>query len=407
MAGLMQPPPGPPPAAAVLCRGWWESPCRWLVLVLGIWGLGLVSGCAVRSATPADPAAEGVGLPATWMARQQVALTEAGLLPPPSAYERHELTDLRPAQAAALRPLAPPVATPTDLPADTGLDPDRPAPTALLYMPPQASATAPAPLVVFSHGIGGSRQGYSHLGRHWAANGWASLHVQHPGSDSRLWTGSPWLLMSRMQQAAQESEALARVLDLRHALDAALAHPQLGPRLDAQRVAAAGHSYGANTVLLASGAAVPRQGQVLPLADPRIRAAVVISAPPFHGESDPAAILGALRLPMLHITSVGDDIRIPGYRSTAADRVALYRMTGSPDKALVVYRDGAHSMFTDRLSPGGETHNANVKRATQALTLAFLDRVFHQHTQAWAAWPEHHGALLAEWEGPLWDHKNR
>ena len=33
--------------------------------------------------------------------------------------------------------------------------------------------------------------------------------------------------------------------------------------------------------------------------------------------------------------------------------------------------------------------------------------VFHQHTQAWAYWPERHGALLAEWEGPLWDHKNR
>ncbi len=48
------------------------------------------------------------------------------------------------------------------------------------------------PLVVFSHGIGGSRQGYSYLGKHWSARGVASLHVQHIGSDAALWRGNPF-----------------------------------------------------------------------------------------------------------------------------------------------------------------------------------------------------------------------
>ena len=34
-----------------------------------------------------------------------------------------------------------------------------------LYLPEAASAERPVPLVVFSHGIGGTRNGYSYLGR--------------------------------------------------------------------------------------------------------------------------------------------------------------------------------------------------------------------------------------------------
>ena len=37
-----------------------------------------------------------------------------------------------------------------------------------LYMPDGASPEQPVPLIVFSHGLGGSRKGYSYLGRHWA-----------------------------------------------------------------------------------------------------------------------------------------------------------------------------------------------------------------------------------------------
>jgi hypothetical protein len=55
----------------------------------------------------------------------------------------------------------------------------------------QSAAATALPLVVFSHGIGGSRQGYSYLGRHWASQGYASLHLQHVGSDRNLWFGNP------------------------------------------------------------------------------------------------------------------------------------------------------------------------------------------------------------------------
>lgn len=269
-----------------------------------------------------------------------------------------------------------------------------------LYWPTDVAAEARVPLVVFSHGIGGSRRGYSYLGQHFAAQGIASLHLQHVGSDRGVWGGNPLALVSRLQGAAQDAEALARVSDLRFALDELLDRSAWGPRIDRERIAAAGHSYGANTVMLAAGAQVQRDGRVLDLREPRIRAAVLLSAPPFYGEGDPAAILGSVQVPTLHVTATEDVIRIPGYYSPASDRVALFQAAGSPLKALAVFQGGSHSIFTDRAGTGGVALNPQVKAATQALALAFLQRVFDGRDDGLQRWPQAWGSLLARWVAP-------
>ncbi len=267
----------------------------------------------------------------------------------------------------------------------------------------QTAQPAPVPLVVFSHGIGGSRRGYSWLGRHFAQQGVASLHLQHVGSDRQLWSGSIFGLVDRLQSAAQEAEALARVQDLRFALDTLLASP-LAARIDAQRIVAAGHSYGANTALLAGGARVQRAGAPMPaLADARLCAAIVISAPPFYGLGNPADIVGAVQIPTLHITATEDIIRIPGYFSGFEDRLALFEATGSARKCLAVFEGGSHSMFTDRQGTGGVALNPRVKSATQELASAFLRAVFEGDGADMAAWPQRHRDILARfsstWRG--------
>jgi dienelactone hydrolase len=256
-----------------------------------------------------------------------------------------------------------------------------------------ARPAGPVPLVVFSHGIGGSRLGYSYLGRHLASHGWACLHVQHVGSDRALWWGNPFTLVSRLRQAAGESEAVERVRDLRFALDRlldpALSHPVVGcpaALIDTQRIVAAGHSYGANTTLLATGARVARGQQVYDFHDPRYRAAILLSAPPFYGEHDMAGILAPVRLPTLHVTSNDDVILIPGYHSGVEDRIALYDAMPDARKALAVFRRGSHSIFTDRTVAGGFEVNQQVKGATKALASAFLRQQFDQDDAALAAW---------------------
>ena len=273
---------------------------------------------------------------------------------------------------------------------------------AKLYLPARPMTQA-LPLVIFSHGLGGSREGYSYLGANWAARGYASLHVQHAGSDNRIWRGSPLELVSRLQLAATETEAVARVGDLRFALDRAFAEPGLAASLDAGRIIAAGHSYGANTVLLAAGAVFDRPQGRQSYGEPRLAGALIISAPPFHGEADPEAILRPIGIPTLHITATGDEIRLPGYNSGPDDRLRVFAATGSPRKALVVFRDGAHSMFTDRLAPGGQELNAQVKAATRDLSLAFFADILGDRPGAFDEGARHYGELMAKIESTLSD----
>ena len=271
---------------------------------------------------------------------------------------------------------------------------ERPVPIRL-YQPRTFSFATPAPLIIFSHGIGGSRLGYSYLGSYWASHGLASLHVQHIGSDRSIWFGNPFNLVSRLQEAAQEKEALARVFDLRFALTQILRDP-LGQAINPNQIIAAGHSYGANTTLLASGARVNRDNIPVELSDSRIKAAIVISAPRFYGQKSVDSILQPVRLPTLHITATEDNIQIPGYFSGYPDRLAIFEAIGSERKALAVFEGGSHSMFTDRTRSGGAVLNHQVKEATQELSLDFIAQVLNNQESGIPSWAMRHEAILSK-----------
>src|SRR6185369_2267650 len=60
---------------------------------------------------------------------------------------------------------------------------------AKIYYP--KSSGGPFPIVIFSHGLGGTREGYEYLGRAWASHGYVSVHLQHLGSDDSVWRDAP------------------------------------------------------------------------------------------------------------------------------------------------------------------------------------------------------------------------
>ncbi|MBK8384573.1 MAG: acetylhydrolase [Candidatus Accumulibacter sp.] len=265
-----------------------------------------------------------------------------------------------------------------------------------LYLPAQPAGTRVQPLVVFSHGIGGSRRGYSYLGGYWASRGYASLHVQHVGSDRSLWSGNVFNLVARLHGAAQADEAIARVHDLRFALDQVLDLPEVGQRIDPARIVAAGHSYGANTVMLAVGARVERNGGVLDLVDRRLGAAILLSSPPFYGETDTARILADIPVPTLHITATEDIIRLPGYYSGAEDRIAVYEaMSGGREDAPPCSRWLAQHVHRSLSGTGGVALNPQVKAATRELSAAFIEAVFGGGDVALRDWPVRHNAIVA------------
>ena len=267
---------------------------------------------------------------------------------------------------------------------------------ARLYWPAATARKVPMPLIVFSHGLGGSRMGYSYLGEGWSARGTASLHIQHVGSDQTLWAGNPLLLFDRLDGAADEREAIERTRDVRFGLDRLLDRDSpFAAAIDRKRIVAAGHSYGANTALILTGAQVIRDGRLLGDRDSRFSASIVISAPPFYGETDLTAILGSVDVPTLHVTTTEDTIRLPGRYSAVQDRIDIFNAIPTQQKALVVFQGGSHSVFTDRSLRNGGPLNPLVKRATTEASLAFLDLVYRSDPAPLEDWSATWKPILA------------
>jgi len=247
---------------------------------------------------------------------------------------------------------------------------------ARVYLPRGASRV---PMVVFSHGLGGSRYGYSHLGRYWAAHGIAALHLQHPGSDRAIWTAQGLAVLTSLLAAATPDNAIARVRDVSFALDRVLADPGLARAIDPARIGVAGHSFGANTALLAAGARFRENGEVLQFADARIRAAIIMSAPSLPADQDPFYTYSSIAVPTLHLTGTQDVTAIPGLGTSPPERRIPFDSIGAAPRYLGVYDGGRHSMFSDWSS---DATALAIKASTRAITLAFWRAVFDGDVRA-------------------------
>ena len=218
------------------------------------------------------------------------------------------------------------------------------------------------------------------------------------GSDRQVWQGSRITLPLRLQKAAGDDEALARVADVKFALDQFL-KSSTAALIDEQHLIIAGHSYGANTAMLIAGAEVERNHQRIQLHDPRFSAAILISAPPFYSDQALDDILAKVKIPSLHITTTKDEIKVPGFYSAPEDRLTLFNAIASDYKLLAVFYGGSHNIFTGRRQrPELNTQNQVIKAATQSLSLAFIQQGFSGREHAIKEWQSQHQTLLADYK---------
>lgn len=243
----------------------------------------------------------------------------------------------------------------------------------LVYLPEKR--TPPAAVVLFSHGLGGSRHGCAYLGEHWAARGYAAVFLQHPGSDDAVWReAEPARRMRAMEEAANARNFLLRVRDVPAVLDQlerwnATAGHALAGRLDLKRVGMSGHSFGAVTTQAVSGQAAARGA--LSFTDARIKAAVVMS-PSTPRAGDPGQAFGAVRIPWLLMTGTRDLSPIGG--ADLESRLGVFPALPPGGKYELVLHGAEHSAFTDRALPGDRgPRNPNHHRAILALSTAFWD----------------------------------
>ena len=241
-----------------------------------------------------------------------------------------------------------------------------------VYLP---ANTAPEPVVLFSHGLGGSRAGSVFLGEHWAARGYVAVFLQHPGSDDSVWKDEPWQQRMRaMNQAASLDNFLLRVQDVPAVLNQleiwnADKTNRLSGRLDLKKVGMSGHSFGAVTTEAVSGETLPVGGQ--PFTDPRIRAAIAFS-PSSPKTGSAAKAFGSVKIPWMLMTGTKDVAPIGD--QDVASRLAVYPTLHSAPKYEVVLHNAEHSAFTDRPLLGDrEPRNPNHHRVILALSTAFWD----------------------------------
>jgi len=266
-----------------------------------------------------------------------------------------------------------------------------------VYLPTNG---APAPVILFSHGLGGSRAGSAFLDRHWAARGYVAVFLQHPGSDDSVWKNQPVRdRMAAMKRAASLENSLRRVQDVPAVLDQLTnwnAEPGhlLAGRLDLKRIGMAGHSFGAVTTEAVSGETFPLAGQKF--TDRRIKAALVLSpSSPRNSSADRA--FGQVRIPWMLMTGTRD--LAPIGDADMKSRLAVYpALRGAPKYELVLH-NAEHSVFTDRALPGDrEPRNPNHHRVILALSTAFWDAYLRGDAQAlaWLDGPRPRSVMQAD-----------
>lgn len=225
---------------------------------------------------------------------------------------------------------------------------DRTLPVKFYY---PASPARPLPVIVWSHGLGGSRDTYEYLGRHWASKGYVSLHLQHPGSDAEiLKVGRP--LQAMKKAAADPENARNRPLDVRFAVDRLPGVTALQGRLDMKRLGIGGHSFGAWTTLAVAGEKFPVRTD---WADPRFRAALAMSAPipRQRSEAELKEAFGGITMPVFLMTGTRDETPFDPTGVGAAERRLPYDGMAGPGKLLLIFEGGDHMVFSGRVPAKG------------------------------------------------------
>ena len=215
------------------------------------------------------------------------------------------------------------------------------------------------PVVIFSHGLGGGVDGGRAWGEHWSRQGFAVIHLQHPGSDRGTWVGATHPAES-LRAAANLEQYLARVADVKFVLDE-LARRQAAAEpwargLDLSRIGMSGHSFGALTTQALAGQqfAVPAAGRATAaaLTEPRLRAFVAFS--PSARSTAAARQFLTIDRPFFSITGSADGVVGPGLGVSPALRQVPFEGMPGPDQYLLVLDQADHMIFSGALRGRGQ-----------------------------------------------------
>jgi predicted dienelactone hydrolase len=255
------------------------------------------------------------------------------------------------------------------------------------------------PLVIFSHGLGGSIDGGKAWGEHWSANGYFVINVQHPGSDIEIGKQGLGTPLARLKRGANAQQLIERTKDVRFVLDEVTRLQRAGDmryaKPDLNRIAMTGHSFGAMTTVALAGMQYP--APISSLADPRFKAFIAFSPQMAQARGDSSINPYAeIKAPLLTVTGTIDGDMI-GSGATPERRAAVYDALPPGNKYRVIFENGDHMVFNggaisesvrfmqiiDNKSPRTDAAtSAVIQEKTKLTTLAFLDAYLKNDTAA-------------------------
>ncbi len=249
-----------------------------------------------------------------------------------------------------------------------------------LYLPNAQSA---APILIFSHGLGGSCLGNAYLGLHWSQRGYVAVFLQHKGSDESVWKNkSKSNALSDMKKAASAENLYLRIKDVSMVIDqleiwnTEIGH-DLNNRLNLKKIGMSGHSFGAVTTQAVSGQYFRTS---IIETDHRIKASVLFS-PSCPKWVDESTAFGRVKIPWLVMTGTHDNSIIND--SDASSRLKIFPALPNGDKYELVLNKAEHSAFNDKVFPGDkQKRNPNHHKAILAISTAFWDAFLLENQEA-------------------------
>ncbi len=256
---------------------------------------------------------------------------------------------------------------------------------------PEALTDAQYPVVVWSHGLGGTRDGAGFLGRYLASHGYIHAHIQHDGTDDCLWRGMPGHPWDNIRKTPIAWETVRnRYLDASFAVDQLAEMHEADAfykgKLDFTRLGMSGHSFGALTTQVMCGQLAGREDPE-DLSDDRFVAGVLYSpVPAFRHQLGGKDVYAGIDRPLLHMTGTKDESPVEGFGMDK--RVEVFNCAGNADQHLFVLKDGDHMVYNGSRGQletydGIERHQAMICVVARAWWEARLNKDADAHDWLW------------------------